>query len=316
MRGPSVADTVDRDPPARDWHHRQVHAGESGTVGAWTCCAGVDGPGGVEYAAQDEIALPRAGFYRKHVGRHVVSADPNHAVFFNRGEEYRVSHPVAGGDSCTLLAPKAEVLDELLAPTASAGRQAGATFPVQSVWLDQRTFAVHAMLLGALRGGRRTSDPVLVEEVLGWLLERVLRAGAQAAGAGRRAFRPLWTQTRAVDRVKEFLAANYGRTLTLTEIAFETPYSPFHLCRLFRDATGLPIHQYLVQLRLRAAVGRLAETRDRLSHLALEVGFSSHSHFSSTFRRTFGVTPSAVRSATDLRDIRAMADAFQAAELA
>ena len=154
------------------------------------------------------------------------------------------------------------------------------------------------------------------EERVGGLLDRVLRAAAQAANREGAKSPRLWTHDRAVYRVMEFLSENYKRVLTLADIAPVTPYSPFHLCRIFRHVTGLPIHRYLVQLRLRAALDRLFDARDRLSHLAIEVGFSSHSHFTSTFRRALGVTPSAVGSATELKEVRALADAFQAAEIA
>ncbi len=302
--------------PVREWDHRELHSGEIGTVGDWSCCARVGGPSALEYTPRDEIALQRAGFYRKHLGERVVSADPNHAIFFNRGEEYRMSHPVDGGDACTLLRPKAEILGEFTARTARVRRRPSEAFPVQRVWLDQRTFAIHCLLLRVLRRDRGSQDPVQTEELVAWLLDRVLRAAAQAANRECANSPRLWTHDRAVDRVKEFLSENYKRVLTLADIASVTPYSPFHLCRIFRNVTGLPIHRYLVQLRLRAALDRLFDARDRLSHLAIEVGFSSHSHFTSTFRRALGVTPSAVGSATELKEVRAIADAFQAAEIA
>jgi AraC-like DNA-binding protein len=57
----------------------------------------------------------------------------------------------------------------------------------------------------------------------------------------------------------------------------------------------MPIHRYLTRLRLRAALERLAGGVHDLTALALEIGFSSHSHFTDVFRREFGRTPSAVR---------------------
>jgi AraC-like DNA-binding protein len=56
----------------------------------------------------------------------------------------------------------------------------------------------------------------------------------------------------------------------------------------------VPLHQYLTQLRLAHALDALPSTSD-LTQLALDVGFSSHSHFTSRFRRAFGTTPSRFR---------------------
>ena len=69
----------------------------------------------------------------------------------------------------------------------------------------------------------------------------------------------------------------------------------FHLARVFKARTGFSLHAYRNQLRLRAALERLAEPGVDLIDIALDLGFSSHSHFTDTFRRSFGKTPSVVR---------------------
>jgi AraC-like DNA-binding protein len=71
--------------------------------------------------------------------------------------------------------------------------------------------------------------------------------------------------------------------------------SPFHLARVFHERAGVPVHRYLTRLRLRAALDRLMGGADDLTALALDLGFSSHSHFTDAFRTEFGRPPSAVR---------------------
>jgi AraC-like DNA-binding protein len=63
------------------------------------------------------------------------------------------------------------------------------------------------------------------------------------------------------------------------------------LSRRFHEATGLTLHHYRAQLRLRAAL-ELIEARTPLTEVALEVGYSSHSHFTEAFREAYGVPPS------------------------
>ena len=70
----------------------------------------------------------------------------------------------------------------------------------------------------------------------------------------------------------------------------------FHLCRCFRAGTGLTLHEYRTQLRLRGALEALESGDCDLTRLALDTGFSSHSHFTAAFRRVFDATPSRVRS--------------------
>ena len=66
------------------------------------------------------------------------------------------------------------------------------------------------------------------------------------------------------------------------------------LTQLFHAVEGVPLHAYLTGLRLARALAELPHTDD-LTELALELGFSSHSHFSARFRRAFGLTPSEFR---------------------
>jgi AraC-like DNA-binding protein len=85
-----------------------------------------------------------------------------------------------------------------------------------------------------------------------------------------------------------------GEAVTLTDLATAVGTSPFYLTRLFRRELGIPLHQYVLRLRLAIAMERIRQGADPLSRLAFDLGFSSHSHFSAAFRRVFGITPSQV----------------------
>ena len=80
----------------------------------------------------------------------------------------------------------------------------------------------------------------------------------------------------------------------LEDIARGLYVSTFHLCRLFKQETGMPMHRYVNRLRLREALEQLTEGAD-LTQLALSLGFAGHSHFTTAFRKEFGVPPSEVR---------------------
>jgi AraC family transcriptional regulator len=70
---------------------------------------------------------------------------------------------------------------------------------------------------------------------------------------------------------------------------------PFHLSRIFRRETGLTLHRAIVRLRLREGLERLLDEPQQISRIALDVGFSSHSHFTDAFRAEFGHSPQQVR---------------------
>ena len=83
--------------------------------------------------------------------------------------------------------------------------------------------------------------------------------------------------------------------MSLSELARAVDCSPFHLSRIFRQRVGLPVYQYLLRLRLAVALDRIVEDGANLSALAFDLGFSSHSHLTTLFRRAFGVPPSMLK---------------------
>jgi AraC family transcriptional regulator len=127
------------------------------------------------------------------------------------------------------------------------------------------------------------------------LLERVLRT-AYGREPATRLPSIASRQDEVVRHAELILSERWDERLTLRDIAAEVGMSAYHLCRLFLRKTGLGLHQYRQQLRVRWSLERVAEASVPLVDVALEAGFSSHSHFTSTFRREFGQTPSGVRA--------------------
>src|SRR5262249_14364258 len=108
--------------------------------------------------------------------------------------------------------------------------------------------------------------------------------------------------TDRVEAAQQLLATRFRERLGLDEVAQHVHSSPFHLCRLFRRATGRSIGSYRMQLRLRESIVRVAEGRPDLTALAFDLGSTDHSHLSNAFRREFGISPSDFRrSATGFR---------------
>jgi AraC-like DNA-binding protein len=102
---------------------------------------------------------------------------------------------------------------------------------------------------------------------------------------------------RLIRRAKEFVEAHATEPLRLGDVAYAVGASPAYLTDVFRRCEGLPLHRYAVQLRLSRALVELPHAED-LTVLALDLGFSSHSHFTAAFRRAFDCTPSEFREST------------------
>jgi len=117
---------------------------------------------------------------------------------------------------------------------------------------------------------------------------------AKATGLRSAAPAPAALPRRAMRRVEERMR-NLENDLTLEALARESGYSPIHFSRMFRAATGHTPHNYVLHLRVQRARQLLAESSVSLTEIALECGFSSHSHMTRVFHQLVGMTPSTYR---------------------
>ena len=95
---------------------------------------------------------------------------------------------------------------------------------------------------------------------------------------------------RIIERMRSF-----DSDLSLQALANESGYSRVHFIRMFKAATGSSPHNYLLNLKLERARELLRNPSMSLIDIALDCGFSSHSHMSRLFLKFVGVTPSAYR---------------------
>jgi AraC-like DNA-binding protein len=210
----------------------------------------------------------------------------NNLVVYDRDVHYRRQLVSAEGDRCTFLAvdePLAVELGLRPGPGRPRLRHGACAAPV---------FALHHQIRAVLRAPRpdRLRLDGLAMAVLVHAAGRVGPVPPDEAGDPRTAR----AQRRAVEEVKAALAAEPVRAWTLADLAARVHYSPYRLARLFRARTGYTVCGYRQQLRLRLSLSDVLAGAD-LSGVAARHGFSSHSHFTALFRRTFGRTPSQVR---------------------
>ncbi len=96
-------------------------------------------------------------------------------------------------------------------------------------------------------------------------------------------------------RVLDFIEAHLGESITLESLAGVAGFSPSHFTTLFRRATGLAPHQFLMERRVERARTLLAGTRLSIAEVAVLAGFADQSHLTRTFKRVAGVTPRLAR---------------------
>lgn len=98
-------------------------------------------------------------------------------------------------------------------------------------------------------------------------------------------------------RVIEYIEAHLDRDLRLEELAEIAGFSVSHFKPLFKQATGLPAHRFVLERRVERARTLLQQGRHGISEVALACGFSHPSHMARCLRRSLGLTPSQIVAA-------------------
>jgi AraC family transcriptional regulator len=129
-------------------------------------------------------------------------------------------------------------------------------------------------------------SPLVVE---GLVLEILGRAARQSVRPGDSAA-PHWLR-----QATELLHARFCDNLPLHEIAQAAGVHPAHLARTFRRHLRCSVGEYVRRLRVEHACRLLCRGDAPLVEVALEAGFSDHSHFSTVFKRHTGLTPAEYR---------------------
>ena len=276
-------------------------------VGNVVCREQRSGPSPMEWTQIPELVLPRRGVFCVHRSKEKIVADVNTAVLFGADGEYRVSHPVDGGEECNVLTFPLDVLEDALVGDTEEGRawhHAGLSPPTQ---------LAAAALATALRRG--IVDPLEAEESGLRLLTAVAGDLVPVVHEAHRGGTRQSQSVRAVEDARLLLASAPSHRWRLADVARALHYSPFHLARLFRATTGMGMHRYLVRLRLGLALDRLAQGERDLAILAADLGFAHHSHFTAGFRSVFGTTPAAARERLTRARLREMRTILTVADL-
>jgi AraC family transcriptional regulator len=97
--------------------------------------------------------------------------------------------------------------------------------------------------------------------------------------------------------VLEHIAGHLGAGLSLRGLADLVQMDVFRFVRAFKKSTGLPPHRYVLQVRIDRAKTLLRDPMLSIGEVALQTGFATPSHFSTTFRRMTRTTPRSFREA-------------------
>jgi len=233
------------------------------------------GPAG--YETKHQVVLPYLGLFQYNVGKQGCYIDTACTLFVLPDREYQDVHPVRGlGHAGIVINLEPDVLEEIIFAPKSRRAFSDMVRPA-----SRRLKLITHQILRCLEAA---DDPLFADE---WIIAALTEAfGTQTKTAPR--------NPAVLANAKLLLHAREGERLSLDAIAREVGVSGVYLTQEFSRAEGIPLYRYQLQLRMNRALLELPHCED-ITRLALDLGFSSHSHFTSSFRRHFGMTPSDYR---------------------
>lgn len=265
---------------------------------------------------------------RTTVAELVVTTAAEHAVLVNVGRPYRLTEtlgevsrrtPGTPGDVAVVPAgvPLAvESADgtpqpveslvvalspDLVAEVLEAAGQRRAAELVPAVGSRSPTVSQLATLLAAGMPDGTDLGRLALESLGTALAVAVVRDHSTARTADHRPAPAAGLAPRQLDRVLRMVEDGLATPLSVPDLAATAHVSEFHFSRLFRAATGLSPHQYVLQRRLARARELLLATDLPVAAVAARCGFADQSHLTRHVRRQFGRTPTALRAAARAR---------------
>src|SRR5215470_5971317 len=241
------------------------------------------------------FVFPRTAVEIQHEHEPAFVANPNAVTFYNAGQAYWRNPISPEGDRCDWFGVEPGLVrDALRGFDPSVDERAERLFQYSRDWSDAQTYLLQRRLFIWVTRDNSV-DPLAVDEMVIELLDRVLRGTCMSRLSSEQ---PEFSRSHrhTVHEIEALLSERVEDRLTLRGIAREVGLSAYHVCRLFRRVTGINLHQYRRRLRIREALTDVLESGRSLTEIALDAGFSSHSHFTDTFRQEFHATPSSVRA--------------------
>lgn len=260
-------------------------------VGRFACPAGHPSFPVTEPVENDVFVLPRLSlWFRRGTGawRFIESG----AILLHRaGGTIERRSENATGDFAYWFAIHPEIFADTLQRFALSGGDIG-----EALIVEPKIRYRLAVLVNAICGSRTNRLLAAEEEVLSLFFEICEQCSDRARSLSGTRTDTAARRRRLAETARAYVDAHLAENIGLEDVASEVGSSLFHLCRTFREQTGLTLHAYRMRQRLGRVVDRIVDGEHcSLTELALETGFSSHSHLSRAFRRQLGVSPSSLR---------------------
>lgn len=96
---------------------------------------------------------------------------------------------------------------------------------------------------------------------------------------------------KAVERMQSYIETHLNMPISLSKLANEAGYSPWHAAKVFKELTGKAPFDYIRAVRLTRAAFKLRDENVKVVDVAFDFVFDSHEGFTRAFSKQFGITP-------------------------
>lgn len=186
-----------------------------------------------------------------------------------------------------------DIRDTLLCMGSDGPVEAGCLLALQQALLKmaEEYLQQHQLQLDALGTGEK-NEPMQrpsgsVEQLMdwiGWLLRRIDAV-----------MESIYREDELIQRITEFITIHINEDINRDSIASAVYLTPDYLSRIFKKRTGMGLTKYIVNRRIELACQLLTQTNMPIGSIAVELGYSSFSHFTKIFKQQVGKTPGAYR---------------------
>ncbi len=251
--------------------------------------------------AQIEVNYVMRGSVHYRMADHDLRLGAGQMCLFWGGQPHRMDESSDESMYAGAHLPLVHFFRMRLPPTVSAMLMGGATMLTSETdCADDRNFP-------RWRSWANSGDEIKAQHAVEELLlraERMFMEPYTAVSSGKecKAETASALPSLGVERMCDFIAANFLEEIDAVDIAAAGGLHPKYAMNLFRKSTGMTLNKYLALLRLSRAQAMLMNCNDSILQVALDSGFGSVSAFNKAFRQIAGMPPSDFR-----RDVRAAA---------
>ncbi|MFY9825692.1 MAG: AraC family transcriptional regulator [Thermoanaerobaculia bacterium] len=264
------------------------------SITQWNCRCGRPGLSEEKLHLEYVISFVHEGVFVMHSEGRAEVIDRTTALLINPDFSFRSSHPFGCSDHGSSLVIRRDVLLDVMSQYDPAAQERPDALFTTPFGLDlSQVYVRHRLIVRKLTQGV-VPDPLALDAALLEIVAGVAKSCCPPRARRKTPAESSRARRRYVHDAQLLLQQRFRQRFRLEDVARDLYVSPFHLCRLFKEETGIPMHRYVNRLRLRASLEQLA-AGESLTDVALSLGFAGHSHFTTAFRKEFGRAPSEVR---------------------